>query len=220
MFCSRIKGGACYNRIDKAIRGTRMKAIMSPIPPDILSWRRRTGADQWDEMWEGVLHMAPSPNREHQRFEYRLEDWLCDHWADPNGCRVFHQINVAEPGSWPRNFRIPDLVLLTPKRFHIDRNEYFDGGPEIVVEIHSPEDEAYEKLDFYAKVGVLEVWIFDRDTKRPEIYERSGDAFEPKQMESDGWLRSSVAGIEMKAAADNHLEIRVSGRPESRTRLP
>jgi hypothetical protein len=39
-----------------------MKAVMANVPEHILEWRRRTGADQWDEMWEGVLHMAPSPN--------------------------------------------------------------------------------------------------------------------------------------------------------------
>jgi hypothetical protein len=96
--------------------------------------------------------MAASPNREHQDFEYGLEFWLREHWAKPNGCRVYHQINVAEPGTWPDNYRIPDLVLLTPARFHIDCNEYFDGGPDVVVEIHSPDDEAYEKLGFYAMI--------------------------------------------------------------------
>ena len=39
---------------------------------------------------------------------------------------------------WPNNYRIPDLVLLTPERFDIDCNEYFDGGPDAVVEIRSP----------------------------------------------------------------------------------
>ncbi len=34
-----------------------MKAVMASVPEHILEWRRRTGADQWDEMWEGVLHM-------------------------------------------------------------------------------------------------------------------------------------------------------------------
>src|SRR3954453_19970720 len=68
-----------------------MKAVMSNVPPHILEWRRRTGADQWDEMWEGVLHMAPSPNRNHQDFEGALEFWLRLHWAKPKGCRVYHE---------------------------------------------------------------------------------------------------------------------------------
>ncbi len=32
-----------------------MKAVIPTALPDILSFRKRTGADRWDEMWEGVL---------------------------------------------------------------------------------------------------------------------------------------------------------------------
>ena len=179
-----------------------MKAVMSRIPEHILEWRWRTGADQWDEMWEGVLHMAPSPNRNHQDIEGWLEAWLRRYWAEPNGCRVYHQINVAEPGTWPNNYRIPDLVLLTPARFDIDCNEYFDGGPDVVVEIHSEGDEAYEKLNFYAKVGVREVWIIDRDTKRPEVFELVG-AYQARSPGVDGWMMSMVAGVELRSTPDD-----------------
>jgi Uma2 family endonuclease len=197
-----------------------MKAVMANVPEHILEWRRRTGADQWDEMWEGVLHMAPSPNRDHQDFELSLAMWLRLHWAEPNGCRVYHQINVSEPGTWPNNYRIPDLVLLTPSRFHIDCNEYFDGGPDAVVEIHSPGDEAYDKLEFYAKLDVLEVWIIDRDTKRPEILALAGDEYRARPPVAAGWIRSDVAGIEIRGTADDKLEIRIAGRTETQARLP
>jgi Uma2 family endonuclease len=197
-----------------------MKAVMANVPEHILAWRRRTGADQWDEMWEGVLHMAPSPNRDHQDLEHELEAWLRKHWARPNGCRVYHQINVSEPGTWPNNYRIPDLVLLTPARFDIDCNEYFDGGPDAVVEIHSPGDEAYEKLEFYAKLDVLEVWIIERDTARPEILELVGDEYRPRQPAATGWIRSNVAGVEIRAGAGDKLEIRIAGREDTQARLP
>ncbi len=78
-----------------------MRAVMPAVPPDILAWRKRTGADRWDEMWEGVLHMPPAPNREHQEFEWSLETYLRLHWARPSGAKVYHQINVAAPGGWP-----------------------------------------------------------------------------------------------------------------------
>lgn len=197
-----------------------MKAVMANVPEHILEWRRRTGADQWDEMWEGVLHIAPSPNRDHQDFELALAMWLRLNWAEPKGCRVYIRINVAEPGTWPDNFRIPDVLLLTPARFHIDRNEYFDGGPDAVVEIHSPGDEAYDKLDFYAKVGVREVWIIDRDTKRPELLELIGDEFRAIEAGADGWMRSTVAGTELRATTDGELEIRIVGRDDTLARLP
>ena len=197
-----------------------MKAVMPSVPPHILEWRKRTGAHQWDEMWEGVLHMAPSPNRDHQDIEGALESWLRHHWAEPGGCRVYHQINVSERGTWPNNYRIPDLVLLTPQRFEIDCNEYFDGGPDAVVEIHSPGDEAYEKRDFYAQVGVQEVWIIARDSKQVEVHELAGSSFRLRKSSADGWAASGLAGVELRTAADGKLEIRLAGRDDSLARLP
>src|SRR3954471_1795516 len=196
---------ACAHLSD--LEATAMKAVMANVPEHILEWRRRTGADQWDEMWEGVLHLAPSPNRDHQDFEGALEFWLRLHWAVPNGHRVYHQINVSEPGSWPNNYRIPDLVLLTSERFEIDFNEYFDGGPDVIVEIRSPDDEAYEKLKFYGSVGVREAWIIDRDSKVPEILEFVGREFQTCSPNQDGWLMSPATKIQMRAAQNEKLEI-------------
>jgi hypothetical protein len=42
---------------------------MARVPSDLLAWRKTTGADRFDEMWEGVLHMVAAPNREHQDLE-------------------------------------------------------------------------------------------------------------------------------------------------------
>jgi hypothetical protein len=75
-----------------------MKAVMPEVPQDILQWRKRTGADQWDEVWEGVLHMPPAPNRTHQALEGALERWLWRYWAESQGAKVYHQINVASVG--------------------------------------------------------------------------------------------------------------------------
>ena len=49
-----------------------MRAVMSEVPPGLLAWRCRTGADRWDEVWEGVLHMAPSPSDDHQELVVEL----------------------------------------------------------------------------------------------------------------------------------------------------
>ena len=105
-----------------------MRTVMLEIESGILDGRRRTGADRWDEMWDGVLHMPPMPNRSHQELELKLGAWLDAFWAVPNGNRVYPPINLALPGRWPQDYRIPDLVLLTPDRFQIDCNEYFDSA--------------------------------------------------------------------------------------------
>jgi hypothetical protein len=65
-----------------------MKGVISEVPRCLLDWRRRTGADRWDEMWEGVIHMPPMPNRDHQNLVKDLLIWLEIHWARPRGNRA------------------------------------------------------------------------------------------------------------------------------------
>lgn len=197
-----------------------MKAVMKQVSEDILAWRRKTGADRWDEVWEGVLHMSPNPSRGHQELVVRLWQWLEEHWAKPNGCRASISCNVAEAGTWPGNYRIPDLVLLTPARFSIDHDLYLDGGPDVVVEIRSPDDETYEKLPFYAGIGAGEVWVIDRDTKRPEIYYVVNGECQEQPADDDGWVKSSATGPEMQTTGENKLTIRLSALPETQACLP
>jgi len=197
-----------------------MKAVVADVPEMLLEWRARSGADQWDEMWEGVLHMPPVPNREHQDFEWALETWLRFHWARPQGNRVYHEINLSGQSDWRHDYRIPDLVLLTPARFDIDRNEYFHGPPEVVVEIHSPDDEAYEKLPFYAQLGVPEVWIIDRGAKTPEVFVLQAGVYEPQPHETSGWVTSPATGIEMRVEMGGKLGIRLAGHPATLALLP
>jgi Uma2 family endonuclease len=197
-----------------------MKAVMPAVPPPIRQWRKQTGADRWDEMWEGVLHMPPMPNRAHQHFKWALETWLWNHWAEPHGNRVYDEINVVSVGGWPDDYRVPDLVLLTPDRFGIDHNEYFEGAPAVVVEIRSPDDESYEKLAFYAKLGVPEVWVIDRDTKTPEVYVLASGDYTKLTQDKEGWVASPLCGIQMRADPDGRLEIQLAADPATRRLLP
>ncbi len=193
---------------------------MASVPPEILEWRRRTGAERYDEMWEGVLHIVAAPNREHQDFRWSLETFLRLKWSRASEFRVHSEVNVASEGGWPKDYRIPDLVLLAPDRFHIDKNEFFEGAPTLVVEIRSPDDESYEKLDFYSKLGVEECWIIGRDSKVPEIYRWKEAGYEMVCPDSEGWVRSVVTALEMKASEDQKFLIRDPHSPETVESLP
>jgi hypothetical protein len=113
--------------------------------PDVLSYRKLRGQDKWDEMWDGVLHMPPMPNVEHQDFEADLQAYLREFWAIPLKAKVWHQVNLASFGGWPHDYRIPDLVLLTRDRLHINRGEYLEGASNVVVEIMNPGDETRDE---------------------------------------------------------------------------
>jgi len=197
-----------------------MKAVIPEVPPDILQLRLRTGADRWDEMWEGVLHMPPMPSRGHQDLEGEMETWLRTYWARPGGNKAYHQINLASPGGWPKDYRIPDLLLLTPERFDIDHDEYFEGAPEVVVEIRSPGDEAVEKMPFYAKLGVPEVWFVDRDTKTPQLFVLAEGEYREQAPDDDGWLRSGATGIRFRGEADQKLAMQIIDDQSTRQLLP
>jgi Uma2 family endonuclease len=171
-------------------------------------------------MWEGVLHMLPMPNREHQELEWAMETYLRLRWARPQRARVYHNINVASPGGWPHDYRIPDLVLVSPERFDIDRNDYFEGAPDVVVGIRSPGDETYEKLEFYAHLGVPEVWVIDRDTKAPEVYVLEAGRYELRAADLDGWVRSPSTRIELRTDMPRKLTMRLAGEEASREELP
>lgn len=199
-----------------------MKAVMADVPEHVLEERRRSGADRWDEVWDGVLHMPPSPTYDHQDLESLAGDWLRRHWAPPSGGKAIPQINVSRPGidRWLDDFRIPDIVLLTLERLaEINRNEFFEGGPEVVVEIRSPGDESLDKLTFYAEVGVREVWVIDRDTKVPRVFVVRDAVCEERAVRADGWLDSPFTGVWMKAC-DGKLHLRLADDPATEAALP
>lgn len=197
-----------------------MKAVIPEVPEHILDERKRTGADRWDEMWEGVLHMAAAPNKRHTRLQVQLHNWLDTHWARPAGNQVDLLVNVASVGGWPHNYRIPDIVLLTPERFAIDRDEYYDGVPTVVVEIRSPGDETWDKLEFYAEVGVPEVWVVDRDTRVPQVFMLVEGDYQELQATADRWLRSPITGVWLRPGSAGALEIQLGEDAATRQSLP
>jgi Uma2 family endonuclease len=197
-----------------------MRAVIAVVSEDFLAQRKRTGADRYDEMWQGVLHVAPVPTRAHQDFEFHLESYLRSFWAPSRDGKVYHQINVAPVGGWPSNYRVPDVVLLLPQRFAIDRDEYFEGAPSAVVEIHSPGDESCDKLPFYFDLGVPEVWIIHRDTKAPEIYVPGRKKYRLQRANGSGWIKGPQTQVELKHAAPDKFAIRVNGDDTVERELP
>ena len=164
--------------------------------------------------------MPPMPNRDHQDLGLELATWLRTFWAKPRGNRVHQQINVASVGGWPNDYRIPDIVLLTPDRFHIDRNEYFEGAPTVVLEIRSPGDETIEKMPFYATLGVPEVWVVERDTKEPGLWVLKKGAYARQLPDEGGWLRSASTGILLRPEPPGRIALQIAGDPGTRRVLP
>jgi Uma2 family endonuclease len=197
-----------------------MKGVLLEIPASLLAERRSTGADRWDEMWDGVLHMNPPPTLGHQDFEYEFEYWLRAHWKTSSGGEVYHNTAVARPGCWPTDYRSPDLVLIAPDRLNRLRETHVEGGPTAVIEIRSPGDETYEKLGFYAEIGTAEVWVIHRDTKVPEIYVLGEDGYEPQLADAEGWITSPATGVRLRPRPGGRIELRFGNDERSTTEFP
>jgi Uma2 family endonuclease len=131
--------------------------------PHLLAERRRMGGDRWDEVWEGVLHMAPAPTGRHQRFGLRLGSELL-RLADVRGLVAAHDIGFYRAAD---DYRQPDLAVY---RRDQESERGLEAAAELLVEIMSPRDESRMKLPWYAARAVREVLLVDRDTLAVELY--------------------------------------------------
>jgi Uma2 family endonuclease len=201
-----------------------MRAVIAQMPQHWLEERKKSEASQWDEMWNGVLHIPYMPNRRQQNIARDLMFYLDRHWEKAGRGLVHQDVNLTTPNdepAWTLNYRIPDLVLLDPPRFGIDKIEYMVGAPLVVVEIASPGDETYDKFSFYAGLGVPEVWVIHRDTRTQEIHvltpARTYHATPPGE---GGWLKSPATGVEFRQTRPVKFWIRIGGDDSTAVALP
>src|SRR3954467_7336334 len=102
--------------------------------------RRTSGADRWDEVWEGVYVMAPLPNDEHQFLQSRLNTILDNTIGLTSGAQVRAGVNVSDREDWTKNYRCPDVAVFLEGTAAQNRNTFWLGGPDFAVEIVSPDD--------------------------------------------------------------------------------
>jgi len=148
--------------------------VLDPPPAEIealLERRRRIGADSHDEMWQGVLHVAPAPLRRHARLQARLAA-LLEPLANARGLEVVSEFNLGAS----EDYRVPDGGLLAP-----GPDELYVSTAALVVEVVSPGDETWAKLPFYAAHRVEEVLIVDPQERAVYWLALRGGTYEPIQ---------------------------------------
>ncbi|MHC5537696.1 PDDEXK family nuclease, partial [Singulisphaera rosea] len=96
----------------------------------LITRRRRTGADRWDEVWDGTYVMSPSPNNLHQWLAFELAIVLRT-VVLPSGGLVCTQVNVSDRGKgWAKNYRQPDVAVMLPGGKAQDLVTHYRGGPD------------------------------------------------------------------------------------------
>src|SRR5262249_37293053 len=118
------------------------------------------------------------------------------------------------------DYRIPDLTFVATGRESILRSDGIrGGGPDAVVEIRSPSDESYDKLPFFAALGVREVLIIDRDSKRPEVFRLAGSQYLAVAADREGWVPSECLGVRFRADEGQRLLVEDMQDPSLRTQI-
>lgn len=154
--------------------GAMPTLVFDPQPAEIeqlLARRRELGIDRWDEVWEGVLHMIPPPSHEHQVIASRLHR-LLGPLADEAGLELTAEVGI---GSDEHNYRAPDLALHRPG----DVQPQWHHTAAMVVEIVSPNDKTWDKLDFFAAHHVDELLIVDPQLRAIDWLELTAGEYRP-----------------------------------------
>ena len=179
-------------------RPVRFTTTSREFIEDVITTRQRLGLDQRDEVWDGEYHMSPLAGIEHQRIVLRLASFLLAVADQHKLGAVFAGTNVRRPGSGKRDFRVPDVVFVSNARRSILSDVACEGGPDVLFEIHSDDDESYLKKRFYAEQGVLEFFVVDVATKRVELFKPSKGEMVETAAGADGWFRSEPLGVELR----------------------
>jgi len=129
----------------------------------LMAERRARGADHHDEVWEGVYTVLPTAGVEHQQIVAELTAILVEVIGRTGLGKVFPGVNVSDRSEdWEQDYRCPDVAIRLENGRAEIRGAYLLGGPDFVTEVVSPDDQTYEKLPFYERVGTREVLVIDR----------------------------------------------------------
>ena len=145
---------------------------------EFLNWEQE---DVHAELVDNKVRVKAPVSREHQESSGFLLA-LIGLWVErhkPGGV-VYHPpfaVKLTMPDG-EQEVREPDLIVILPE--HLDRLQrtYFDGAPDLVVEIVSKESRSLdrgEKFYAYEAGGVPEYWMIDPERKQAEFAQRGED---------------------------------------------
>jgi Uma2 family endonuclease len=123
------------------------------------------------EVIDGVLYMTTAPSSFHQWIIKQLVRYLAIPAEDQGLAFGFPApVGVIMPGCDPVQ---PDFVVVLASRKSIFREKRIRGVPDLLVEILSPSNKAYDlevKLEAYARAGVPEYAIIDPSARTLSHY--------------------------------------------------
>jgi Uma2 family endonuclease len=164
--------------------------------------RQASGADRYDEVWEGVYMVAPLADIEHQELQLSLGAifQFAIVWEGLGRAQAGANVSDREQG-WEHNYRIPDVVVVLPGSRARDCGTHWCGGPDFAIEIASPGDRSRQKLGFYAQIGVRELMLIGRDPWELELFRLTGGRLESvgrSELDKPAALASNVVPMSFR----------------------
>jgi len=183
-----------------------MRAVNLEVPQALLDERHAKGLDKSDEMWGGELHMVPPPMHGHQAVGAELFLVLGPLAKSRGLLPRYDPTGLFRPGA-DNDYRVPDQIYARPE---LSSERGIEGGASLVVEILSPNDETYAKLDWYASVGVGQVLVIDPSTRRVELFANRDGRMAPVEPDADGGLLIDALGLRAETV-DGRLRLTWDG---------
>jgi Uma2 family endonuclease len=169
--------------------------------PRTLTQRRCTFEDfcflvkdkQKADLIDGVIYMASPDNLD----AFRLSKWLMGllddfvierELGEVFGIRVAFRLDEM-------NSPEPDIAFVEKDRLDLAKRGYFDGPPDFVIEIVSPESierDYFKKKRQYEAYGVREYWIIDEMAEVVTAYRRNKRGKFKEVHSDDSLFRSEV----------------------------
>jgi len=145
------------------------------LEKELQEQRKAWDVDQHDEVWEGVYFLPPIANDDHQDLVFEFAFVLGITVSKSGLGKVRPGINLASSTEdWKHDYRVPDVVVFLADTTAENHDAFWTGAADFVIEITSPNDRTYEKVPFYARIGVRELLIVNRQSWAIELY-RYGD---------------------------------------------
>lgn len=173
-----------------------MRAVLLSVPPEMLEERRRLGLDGRDEMWDGVVHVVPPAGDAQQEVQADLFHVLYP-LAKRRGLVPRFETGLFRDES---DYKVPDQLYCRPEH----RSTRGAESAELIIEIRSPGDETYDKIDWYAALGVREMLIVHPAGRRFELLRNVGGRLLPVSPDAGGGHRSEVLDLGL-ATVDERL---------------
>jgi len=121
--------------------------------------------------------MSPAPSPDHQEAVLVVAMLLTAMSKRVGGSAHMSPVDVVLPNG---EIVQPDVIWRAQESACIRTDRYFQGAPELAVEVLSAETAARDrskKFDLYQRAGVQEYWLVDARDRLVEVYSLGGEVF-------------------------------------------